>query len=134
MIETPNWTPDGQTLIFNADGELWRIATSGGIPVKINTGDLRDLNNDHMLSPDGETVYVSSDDGHLYAVPVASGTPRRVYNAYATPHHHYPHRINPDGLTLAYVAVEAPHGNRRINIFTILATGRPDTRHRAIDR
>ena len=96
-------------------------------------GHLHDLNNDHVLSPDGATVYVSADDGHLYAVPVAGGTPRRVSNTHATPHHYYLHGISPDGLTLAYVAVEAPHGTRRINIFTIPTAGGADTRLTDLD-
>ena len=133
VIEAPNWTPDGQSLIFNAGGELWRIAATGGEPVRIDTGDRRDLNNDHVLSPDGATAYVSADDGHLYAVPLAGGTPRRVSNTHATPHHYYLHGISPDGLTLSYVAVEAPQGQRRINIFTIPAAGGADTRLTDLD-
>tara|TARA_R110002124_G_scaffold36451_15_gene117486 strand:+ start:44280 stop:45173 length:894 start_codon:yes stop_codon:yes gene_type:complete len=133
VIEAPNWTPDGQTLVFNAGGELWRIGADGGTPVRIDTSTLRDLNNDHVLSPDGATVYVSADDGHLYAVPLAGGPPRRVSNTHATPHHYYLHGISPDGLTLAYVAVEAPHGKKRINIFTIPAAGGPDTRLTDLD-
>lgn len=133
IIEAPNWTPDGQTLVFNAGGELWRIAASGGEPTRIDTGDRRDLNNDHVLSPDGQTAYLSADDGHLYAVPLAGGAPRRVSNTHATPHHYYLHGISPDGATLAYVAVEAPHGTRRINIFTIPAAGGPDTRLTDLD-
>lgn len=129
VIEAPNWTPDGAALIFNAGGELWRIPADGSAdPAKIDTGHLRDLNNDHLLAPDGETIYVSSDDGHLYALPVAGGTPRRVSNEHATPHHYYLHGISPDGKTLSYVAVEKPAGTRRVNIFTIPASGGPDTR------
>ena len=29
IIEAPNWTPDGATLVFNAGGEIWRIAIDG---------------------------------------------------------------------------------------------------------
>lgn len=133
VIEAPNWTPDGQTLVFNAGGELWRIPAAGGTPARIDTGALRDLNNDHVLSPDGQTVYVSADDGHLYAVPITGGTTRRVSNTHATPHHYYLHGISPDGLTLAYVAVEALYGTRRINIFTIPSAGGPDTRLTDLD-
>ena len=34
----------------------------------------------------------------------------------------------PDGQTLAYVAVEQPEGERMVNVFTIPASGGPDTR------
>ena len=129
ILEAPNWTPDGLHLIFNAGGELWRFAAEGSAPpVKIDTGQLRGLNNDHVLSPDGATIYVSDDDGHLYALPVGGGVPRRVSNDHATPHHYYLHGISPDGLTLSYVAIEGATGAKRINLFTIPAAGGPDSR------
>lgn len=129
VLEAPNWTPDGAALIFNAGGELWRLAVDGPAePTRIETGAFRDLNNDHVLSPDGRTIYFSENNGHLYAVPVEGGAPRRVSNEHATPHHYYLHGISPDGGTLSYVAVEGPAGKKRINIFTIPAAGGPDRR------
>jgi len=128
VIEAPNWTPDGTALIFNGGGKLFRLPTEGGTPEQIDTGNLADLNNDHVLSPDGTTAYVSSDDGHLYAVPLAGGAPRRVSNDHAMPHHYYLHGISPDGQTLSYVAVEKPEGERMVNVFTIPAAGGADTR------
>lgn len=134
VLEAPNWTPDGSALIFNAGGELWRLAVEGGAsPTRIETGALRDINNDHVLSPDGQTIYFSENNGHLYAVPIAGGEPRRVSNDHATPHHYYLHGISPDGLTLSYVAVEGPAGKKRINIFTIPAAGGADTRITDVD-
>ena len=129
ILEAPNWTPDGAALIFNAGGELWRIPADGSAsPRRIETGALRDLNNDHVLSPDGRTIYVSSDNGHLYALPIEGGEPRRVSNDHPGPHHYYLHGISPDGRTLSYVAVEGPAGKKRINVFTIPAAGGPDIR------
>lgn len=128
VIEAPNWSADGRWLVFNAGGRLFRIAPTGGDPEQIDTGALADLNNDHVLSPDGSTIYVSSDDGHLYAVPFAGGTPRRVSNTHDTPFHYYLHGISPDGETLACVAVEQRQDERQVNVFTIPASGGPDTR------
>ena len=129
VIEAPNWTPDGKALVFNAGGELWTIQPDGSAaPQRIETGSIRDLNNDHVLSPDGQTAYVSSGNGPLYAVPITGGEPRRVSNDHPAPHHYYLHGISPDGKTLSYVAVEGPEGQKRVNIFTIPAAGGPDTR------
>lgn len=128
VIEAPNWAADGKWLVFNAGGKLFRISPEGGTPESIASGSLDDLNNDHVLSPDGTTIYVSSDDGHLYALPFDGGEPRRVSNDHPTPHHYYLHGISPDGTTLSYVAVEAPEGERMVNIFTVPAAGGPDTR------
>lgn len=129
IIEAPNWTPDGRTLVFNAGGELWTIAADGAGEIeKIDTGHLSDLNNDHVLSPDGLTVYVSSDDGHIYALPISGGAPRRVSNSYAHRHHYYLHGISPDGKTLSYVGINAVGENQwaKVNIWTIPAAGGPD--------
>ncbi len=128
VIEAPNWSADGQWLVFNAGGRLYRIAPTGGQPEQIDTGHLTNLNNDHVLSPDGSAIYVSSDDGHLYALPFAGGVPRRVSNTHVTPFHYYLHGVSPDGATLAYVAVEERSSERQVNVFTIPAAGGPDTR------
>ncbi len=130
IIEAPNWTPDGKWLVFNAGGELYRISPDGASgPEKIDTGTLADLNNDHVLSPDGELIYVSSDDGHIYELPITGGTPRRVSNAHPHRHHYYLHGISPDAKALVYTGVNAVGDNRwgRVNIWTIPVAGGPDT-------
>ena len=135
VIEAPNWTVDGSALIFNAGGELWSISPDGDdAPVKIETGTLRDLNNDHVLSPDGRLIFVSSDDGHLYVVPIKGGDPVRVSNQHDGPFHYYLHGISPDGTTLSYVGVEGSGAGRRINLFTIPASGGEDVRLTDIDK
>lgn len=128
-IEAPNWTPDGQALIFNAGGEIWRIDHLGqDAPEKIDiSGGLR-FNNDHVLSPDGRLLYLSANDGHLYVVAIEGGTPRRLSNSHDTFFRYYLHGISPDGATLSYVAIEGEGEQRRINVFTIPSRGGPDTR------
>ncbi|EJJ31505.1 TolB family protein [Rhizobium sp. CF142] len=128
LIEAPNWMPDGKTLVFNAGGEIWKLSLSGGEPQRIDTGPLQDLNNDHVVSPDGRFLYLSSDDGHLYRVPVAGGNPVRISNAHAAPFHYYLHGISPDGRELAFVALEKDGTRTRANIFTIPADGGLDRR------
>src|SRR5450756_477315 len=68
LFEAPNWSSDGKWLVVNGDGKLFRIAAeAGGELEEVHLGGVPPINNDHVLSPDGETVYVSADDGHIYA-------------------------------------------------------------------
>jgi TolB protein len=102
VIEAPNWTPDGKDLIFNAGGQSLadRRRWQGMSLNLIDTAPLADLNNDHVVSPDGSTaLYLSSDGGHLYSqcrLPAARR--RRVSNQHEQPFHYYLHGISPDGL------------------------------------
>ena len=81
LIAAPNWTPDGNWLIFNADGRIFRISPDGQRePDRIKTTPLEDLNNNHVLSPDGKQIYLSSQDEHLYRVAIEGGQLELVSN------------------------------------------------------
>ncbi len=135
VIEAPNWTPDGAALIFNAGGEIWRMPADGSaLPEVIDTGAIRKLNNDHVLSPDGRLIYLSNGDGHLYVVGISGGEPKRISNDHPEPFRYFLHGISPDGTTLVYTGFEGTAENRRINLFTIPASGGPDTRLSDIDK
>ena len=131
-LEAPNWSPDGRWLVYNHDGLLYRIAADGsGPPEPIDTGGITDANNDHVLSPDGATIYLSAGDGHIHAVPFTGGAARRVTNEHVPgPFRHFLHGVSPDGSTLAYVGVEPFGGDEwgYRNIFTIPAAGGADVR------
>ncbi len=129
VLEAPNWAPDGSSLIYNRDGLLYRIdAAGGGGPTLIDTGAVRNANNDHILAPDGRFVYISANDGHLYEVPLAGGTPRRISNSHDHPFIYFLHGISPDARTLAYIGAEEVDGNAfgSLNIFTVPVDGGPD--------
>jgi Tol biopolymer transport system component len=127
LFEAPNWTPDGRHLIVNGDGRLFRVPVEGGEFEEIPLGHVTELNNDHVLSPDGSIVYVSSDDGHLYAVSLAGeAAPRRVSNDRGPDFRYYLHGISPDGTQLAYIGLEIRPDGVRTNVFTIPAAGGPD--------
>jgi TolB protein len=127
LFEAPNWTPDGRWLVVNGDGFLFRVPVEGGEPEGIPLGDIPPINNDHVISPDGSTVYVSADDGHLYAVPFATGVPRRVSNDLQPGFRYFLHGVSPDGATLAYIGLlESADGTVTTNVFTIPTAGGPD--------
>jgi len=128
LFEAPNWTADGR-LVVNGDGRLFSADPDGltedGL-TEIGLGGVPPINNDHVLSPDGTTIFVSADDGHLYAVPLEGGAPRRVSNDRGPGFHHYLHGVSPDGRTLAYIGLEQVGDHRVTNVWTIPAAGGAD--------
>ncbi|MFI7067532.1 TolB family protein [Kribbella sp. NPDC050124] len=122
LFEAPNWTPGGELLV-NGDGRLFRV--HDGL-TEIDLGGVPSINNDHVLSPDGATIFVSADDGHLYAVPLDGGASRRVSNDRGPGFHHYLHGVSPDGRTLAYIGLEHVDGRRITNVWTIPSAGGAD--------
>ena len=130
LIEAPNWTPDGKWLIYNADGRLFRISPDGADgPHRINTSPVENLNNDHVISPDGKSLFISANDGHLYHCAISGGAPVKVSNDQnpALRFRYYLHGISPDGQTLAYVGYERPADVNVTRICTIPAKGGADT-------
>jgi TolB protein len=121
LFEAPNWT-SGDDLVLNGDGLLWTMPADGSSPPRpVPFEGLPDLNNDHVLDPDGEGVFLSADDGHLYRASLTGGAARRI-----TPDDgflHFLHGVSPDGRTLAYVGIE-PGRWTSGTLWTIGADGR----------
>jgi Tol biopolymer transport system component len=116
LIEAPNWTPDGNYLIFNGSGSLFRISAEGGKPDRIDTGDITAINNDHGISPDGMWLIITADrPPQIFVLPEAGGQPRQVTTLAPS----FWHGIAPDGNTLAYVA----RRNDQFDLFTIPTAG-----------
>lgn len=109
LFEAPNWTRDGR-LIVNGDGVLWTLPIDGSAPpTAVRIDGVPALNNDHVLHPSEQRVFVSANDFHLYEAPLAGGTARRI-----TPDDgalHFLHGVSPDGSTLAYVRLTPADGN-----------------------
>ncbi len=108
-IEAPNWTRDGKALVYNANGRIWRIPVEGGEPVAIPTGRNIRNNNDHGISPDGNSLVISDQSepdnlSRIFVLPLAgSEAPREVVSDPKA--RSYWHGWSPDGKTLAYVRV-----------------------------
>ena len=118
LFEAPNWGPDGQ-LVINGQGLLWELPATGGEPRQISTEKLPPVNNDHVLSPDGQTIYASANDWHIHTVPRAGGKAAQV--SLDDGRMHFLHGISPDGTVLAYVALQPEGGWANGNV-RLLAT------------
>ena len=59
LIEAPNWDPDGQSLLVNGDGRLYRVRLDGKPEALVDTGFADACNNDHGISPDGKRIAIS---------------------------------------------------------------------------
>ncbi len=124
LIEAPNWTQDGKSLVFNREGRicLFNLATSE-VSV-VDAGFVNDCNNDHVLSPDGMHIAVSHHtkedaQSRIYVFPLAGGTPTLVTPIAPS----YLHGWSPDGRTLAYCAER----NGQYDVYTIPVEGGVET-------
>jgi TolB protein len=124
-FEAPNWSRDSTYYLFNSEGHILRLPVTGGTPSTIDTGPANRCNNDHGISPDGQSLAISDssqtgNQSSIYIVSIAGGTPRRVTQNSPS----YWHGWSPDGKTLAYCAQR----NGEFDIYTISAVGGQETR------
>jgi TolB protein len=122
LVEAPNWSLDGAGLLVNGDGSLWRLhvaAPERGLAA-VHFDGLPEINNDHVLDPDGEHVYLSATDGHIYRGTLDGGPVHRVSPDDGA--RHFLHGVSPDGRRLAYVHLVDMSGPGRL---AILEPGRP---------
>lgn len=126
LYEAPNWTADDRLLV-NGDGRLWLLPADGsGAPEEIAAHGLPDANNDHVLAPDGETVFASANDWHIWRVPLAGGRAARVTADDGAMH--FLHGVSPDGRRLGYVRLQ-PEGENwwaSATIHTVGVDGQDD--------
>ena len=68
----------GDTLVFVAEGDLWRVPASGGTATRLTTHP--DAERQPALSPDGKTIaFTARYEGprEVYTMPVGGGRPVR---------------------------------------------------------
>jgi Tol biopolymer transport system component len=106
-IQAPNWTPDGNALIYNEGGLLYRFDLDSRESTVLNTGFADQNNNDHVLSFDGSQIAIShhspDHDGQsiIYRLPIEGGEPVQVTEQGPS----YLHGWSPDGEYLTYTAL-----------------------------
>lgn len=123
LIEAPNWTPDGEWLVVNRGGKIYKVAPDGSTDlIEINTGAITQCNNDHVISADGKWLSISSNDpnargysSYVYILPFEGGEPRKI-----TPEGpSYLHGISPNGKEIAYCAFRGPNNEQDIYVMPV---------------
>jgi Tol biopolymer transport system component len=124
VAEAPNWTRDGERIVFNEDGELYLLDWTDGSRRLIDSGLRSAYNNDHVLDPDGEHVFATAEDGHIYRFPLSGGQAQRVTPLDDGLVAHYLHGVSPDGRVLAHIGGVGRFDGATYNIYALdLATG-----------
>ncbi|YCH06082.1 TolB family protein [Arthrobacter sp. alpha11c] len=121
LLEAPNWALDGSSLVLNGDGKLWRFDLDAGSLEPISLTGVPDLNNDHVLAPDGQGIFVSANDGHIYRALLGGGPVTRITDDDGS--FHFLHGVSPDGKELAYVGIEAGDFTQPGRLMTIASDG-----------
>jgi TolB protein len=121
LLEAPNWTLDGTALVLNGDGKLWTLDVSTAELAEVPLSGVPDLNNDHVLAPDGTGIFLSANDGHIYRAELHGGVAQRITDDDGS--FHFLHGVSPDGQELAYVGIEAGDFTQPGKLMTIPASG-----------
>ena len=124
-IQAPNYTIDGNGLIYNSKGLMYKYDIAQKKEEVINTGDIKNNNNDHVLSFDGKMLGLSSGVQKLggsivYTVPVGGGTPKQITPKGPS----YLHGWSPDGKTLLFTGQR----NNDFDIYSVPAAGGKEVR------
>ncbi|MCW3115420.1 MAG: Periplasmic component of the Tol biopolymer transport system-like protein [Segetibacter sp.] len=119
-LQAPNWTPDNKTLIYNSEGLIYKFDLATRQPTVLPTGDVKNNNNDHVLSFDGKMLLLSSGVSALggsiiYTVPVTGGTPKQITPKGPS----YGHGWSPDAQTLVFTGQR----NNEFDIYKVPAKG-----------
>lgn len=123
-LQAPNWTPDGKSLIYNSEGLIYNFDLASHQPHVINTGEVKNNNNDHVLTFDGKMLGLSSGVQQLggsiiYTVPVTGGTPKQITPKGPS----YCHGWSVDSKTLVFTGQR----NNEFDIYSVPATGGKET-------
>lgn len=106
LFEAPNWSPDGQSLLLNSEGLMYRLSlTDDVVPLVLDTGFATQCNNDHGISPDGSMVAISDKiefgKSAIYLLPSAGGMPKLMTQNLPS----YWHGWAPDSKSFAYCGI-----------------------------
>jgi Tol biopolymer transport system component len=101
-LRYPAISPDGKTVVFEYQGDLYKVPTNGGQAIALTTNKAYDYN--PVWSPDSKTIAFASDrygNFDVYTMPIEGGTPMRLtYNSARE----IPSSFTPDGKTVLFSA------------------------------
>ena len=116
-LQAPNWTTDGKYLIYNSEGLLYTFNLDTKAISKLNTGEINDNNNDHVLSFDGKMLGISNHLGSkstIYILPV-SGSDKPIQMTDEASGPSYLHGWSPDKKRLIFTGQR----NNEWNIYSV---------------
>ncbi|RDC65854.1 TolB family protein [Adhaeribacter pallidiroseus] len=124
-LQAPNWTVDGKSLDYNSEGLMYHFDLAKQTPKVINTGEVKNNNNDHVLSFDGKMLGLSSGVKELggsivWTVPLTGGTPKQITPKGPS----YLHGWSPDGKNLLFTGER----NKEFDIYRVPSAGGPEVR------
>jgi Periplasmic protease len=108
MAEGPLWmrypaiSPDGKTIAFTFKGDIYTVATTGGVAKQLTTNPAYDFM--PVWSPDGKQITFSSDRNSnldIYIMPAEGGAPTRLtFHSRSE----YPSCFSPDGKNILFTS------------------------------
>ncbi|WP_121356256.1 TolB family protein [Flavisolibacter nicotianae] len=125
-LQAPNWMKDGKSLLYNKDGLIYQFYLKQKSVSQLNTGEVRNNNNDHVISFDGKMLGLSSTSPDkkygsvVYTVPITGGTPKQITPIGLS----YLHGWSPDGKWLTFTGQR----DNEFDIYKIPSAGGDEVR------
>ncbi len=117
----PGVSPDGSTIVFTFQGDLWSVPSSGGSATRLTVHPAYDM--DPVFSPDGDQIAFASDrygDYDIFVIPANGGAPVRV-TYLSTPD--IPEDWTPDSESILFSSRRVYEFPMDEKIFTVPASG-----------
>jgi tricorn protease len=79
FLSSPCLTPDGQTVVFSFEGDLWKAAVNNGQAVRLTA--MQGYENNAKISPDGKWVAFTGrqmGNADVYVMPLAGGEIKQI--------------------------------------------------------
>ncbi|MFT4031065.1 MAG: S41 family peptidase [Siphonobacter sp.] len=99
-LRYPALSPDGKTIVFTYKGDLWKVASTGGIATLLTLHEAHDFM--PVWSPDGKSIAFASDrfgNFDVFIVSVDGGEAKRLTCHSAA---EYPYSFTPDGKQVVF--------------------------------